>query len=306
LLTHLTDCELMTCDSPSETVELGLAPTPTARPAQPAVRQLLAEIDRRRDSVRRKRAALERELVAAESSELLRLAGEAILANLQRIRAGQSVLEFGGRAYELDPTASPLENAERYFRDYRKARDAGRHLPSLLAEADLGLRQLKELRALTEVADDVKALTALREELRGNEPQPAGPRDRNGKGRRSRQADQSGRVGRERTADGLELLVGRTARGNDLVTFKLAGPDDLWLHARGVPGAHVILRTGGREPAEASLLEAARLAARSSQAHAARRVEVDVTARKFVRKVPAAPPGLVTYSRERTIAVELE
>jgi predicted ribosome quality control (RQC) complex YloA/Tae2 family protein len=304
LLTHLADCELMSCASPSEAVELGLAPSRAPRAAQPAHRELLAEIDLRRDSLRRKRAALARALDSAAASEALRQAGEAILANLHQIQAGQRRLEFAGQQVELDAGLTPLENAERYFRDYRKARDANRQLPRLLAEADLQLRQLDELRALTEVADNAAALRALRQELRGDEPadRPAG---RAARGRPPGGGREVGRVGRGRTADGLELLVGQTARGNDLVTFKLAGPDDLWLHARGVPGAHVILRTGGREPAESSLLEAARAAARSSQAHAARRVEVDVTARKYVRKVPAAPPGLVTYSHERTLAIEL-
>jgi predicted ribosome quality control (RQC) complex YloA/Tae2 family protein len=305
LLTHLPDCELMACASPSEVVGLGLAPSQAPRPVQPAQRELLTEIDLRRDGLRRKRAALARALDAAESSEALRQAGEAILASLYQIQPGQSRLEFAGQQVELDAALTPLENAERYFRDYRKARDANRQLPRLLAETDLQLRQLDELRALTEVADNVPALRALRQELRGDEPEPDRPSGRAARARSPARGREVGRVGRGRTADGLELLVGQTARGNDLVTFKLAGPDDLWLHARGVPGAHVILRTGGREPAQSSLLEAARAAARGSQAHAARRVEVDVTARKYVRKIPAAPPGLVTYSHERTLAIEL-
>ena len=302
--THLAEHELEAVDSPSRAVELGLGQARAGRVVRPASRALVAEIDREGAALRRKQAALQRALEASQQAEQLRLNGEAILANLALIAPGQAQLEFDGRQIPLDPADSPLENAERYFREYRKARDAARQVPELLAAADLRLRQLDELRALAETADD-SARRALRDELHGVEAESPRRRDRPGR-RPNPRAELAGKVARHRTRDGLEVLVGQTARGNQLVTFKLASPDDLWLHARGVPGAHVILKTAGREPTSASVLEAARLAARHSQAHAAGRVEVDVTPRKHVRKIPAAPPGLVTYSHEETIAVELE
>jgi predicted ribosome quality control (RQC) complex YloA/Tae2 family protein len=90
------------------------------------------------------------------------------------------------------------------------------------------------------------------------------------------------------------------------VTFDLARSDDLWLHARGVPGAHVILRGGsgaGAAPPEQVLEQAARLAASHSAARSSSAVEVDVTPRRYVKKVPGGPPGLVRYSNERTVRV---
>jgi predicted ribosome quality control (RQC) complex YloA/Tae2 family protein len=88
------------------------------------------------------------------------------------------------------------------------------------------------------------------------------------------------------------------------VTFDIAGPDDTWFHARGVPGSHVIVRwtNAGRDD-DAVLLRAAELAAWFSQSRASGRVEVDITPRRFVRKIKGAGPGMVTYRNERTVSV---
>ena len=99
-----------------------------------------------------------------------------------------------------------------------------------------------------------------------------------------------------------EALIGTSAEGNATVTFELASADDLWLHARGVPGAHVILR-GQAEPPDAVLARAAALAAAHSSARANGNVEVDITKRRYVKKIPNAPPGLVRYTNERTLRV---
>ena len=106
-----------------------------------------------------------------------------------------------------------------------------------------------------------------------------------------------------RSPDGLTILVGKNSRQNEEVTFRRASAGDLWLHARGVPGAHVIIRSGGQEVPEATLHQAAGLAAYYSQARGATRVAVDYTQRRHVRRVKGARPGLVTYDHEQTIYV---
>ena len=101
----------------------------------------------------------------------------------------------------------------------------------------------------------------------------------------------------------LRFYVGRNARQNEEVTFKRAAPDDLWLHVRGQPGAHVIIKTGGRTVPEDVIQRAAALAARHSPAHGENRVGVNVVERRFVRRLRGGRPGLVTYRNERTIWV---
>ena len=103
--------------------------------------------------------------------------------------------------------------------------------------------------------------------------------------------------------DGLLILVGKNSRQNEEVTFRRAAPNDLWLHARGVPGAHVIVKTEGREVPEATLRQAAQLAAYYSQARGSTHVDVAYTERRYVRPIKGAGPGLVTCAQEKTIRV---
>ena len=108
---------------------------------------------------------------------------------------------------------------------------------------------------------------------------------------------------RYRTARGVEIVAGRNARQNEHVTFRLAQSGDLWLHARGVPGAHVVVRTAGRELADEDIERAAQLAAYRSSARGDRSVDVIVTERRWVSRAPGGRPGQVLVAREQVIAV---
>ena len=107
------------------------------------------------------------------------------------------------------------------------------------------------------------------------------------------------------SVDGESILVGKSGRDNQRLTFKLASPEDFWLHARDAKGAHVILRNDRRsgKPSVASLREAAEAAAWYSDARAQSWVEVQWTKRKYVRKIPGAPPGTVRIKRCETLRV---
>ena len=105
------------------------------------------------------------------------------------------------------------------------------------------------------------------------------------------------------SADGMEIVVGRNARQNDHVTFELAAPSDLWLHARGVAGSHVIVRSSGRPVSRQTIEQAAALAAAYSAARNSTSIAVDYTERRNVRRMKGGGPGLVTYSGEKTIHV---
>ncbi|RMD78316.1 MAG: DUF814 domain-containing protein, partial [Chloroflexi bacterium] len=113
-----------------------------------------------------------------------------------------------------------------------------------------------------------------------------------------------GRPLQVRSSDGLPIYIGRTARQNEEVTFRIARPTDLWLHARNIHGAHVIIRAD--HPPERTIAEAAALAAYYSQARDDTAVEVDICQRRAVRKIPGGPTGLVSYYPERTVRVKPE
>ncbi len=108
-----------------------------------------------------------------------------------------------------------------------------------------------------------------------------------------------------RSSDGYEILVGRGARYNDELTFKVARPHDLWLHAADYPGAHVIVRNPSRQDIpHRTLTEAAQLAALNSEAKNDSRVSINYAARKFISKPKGSAPGLVRLSSFRTLLAE--
>ncbi|HEV2473139.1 MAG TPA: NFACT RNA binding domain-containing protein, partial [Chthonomonadales bacterium] len=104
--------------------------------------------------------------------------------------------------------------------------------------------------------------------------------------------------------DGFTILIGKNSRQNEEVTFRQAAANDVWLHARGVPGAHVIIKAGGRDIPRSAILEAAGLAAYYSQARGSTSVPVDYTLQRHVRHMKGGGPGMVIYDRERTLYAE--
>jgi predicted ribosome quality control (RQC) complex YloA/Tae2 family protein len=110
-----------------------------------------------------------------------------------------------------------------------------------------------------------------------------------------------------RSLAGIPILVGRGAAENDALTVRVARGNDLWLHVRGVSGAHVVVRLDrGKVPDQETLLDAAHLAAHFSDARGAAQVEVAWTRAKHVRKPRGAAPGAVSYSQERVVLLRLE
>lgn len=259
--------------------------------------RLLALLREERAKVAARRRALDEQLRAAAAAEAHREAGELIYAYLHTLRPGQASLEIDGRTLALDPRLSGVENAQAAFERYRRAKAAAANLPELAAAADLEAAYLDQLLAFAELAGSLEEIQALEAEWRAHARGPAAA------GARKAGREQPARGPRRlRTVRGDGILIGRNGRQNDQATFDLAGPNDLWLHARGLPGSHVILqwRAGAEERFVAA---AAQLAAYYSPARGATAVEVDVTERRHVRKIKGAPPGLVTYRQEYTVRV---
>ena len=106
--------------------------------------------------------------------------------------------------------------------------------------------------------------------------------------------------------DGTEILIGKNNAQNDRLTFKIAAPDDIWLHTKEITGSHVIIRCGGVEPSEETLLYAAKLAAKFSKAAGSSKIPVDYTHCKFVKKPSGAKPGFVIFVNQKTLYVDDE
>ena len=257
--------------------------------------RLVALLREAQAKVAARRRALDEQLRGAAAAEAHRRAGEMIYAYLHTLRPGQTRLELEDGAIALDPGLSPVENAQAYFERYRRAQAAAANLPELAAAADLELAYLDQLLAFADLAGSLEEIQAIESEWRDHARGPAAAPAR-------RKSSQMRGPRRLRTVRGDSILIGRNGQQNDQVSFELAGPDDLWLHARGLPGAHVILqwRAG---PEDRFVEAAAQLAAYYSPARAATAVEVDITPRRHVRKIKGGPPGLVTYRNEQTVRV---
>ncbi len=291
------DREVRTVESIGEALEVYYSQVAQVRPVDQARQVAKRSLVGRRESLVRKAESLERALEGGQKADLLRSYGEAILAHLPEIRRGQDRLVADGLEVPLDPALTAVENSQRQFKRYRKARAALAGVPTLLAETRLGIDFLDQALAHLDLADTPDQVRAVQREVSGKR-QGDGKASRSGRrapARPDRRGEALSGVERYFTSDGLEVLVGRSGRQNDAVTFELARPEDIWLHARGVPGAHVILRSGAAEPSQTSLIEAAAIAAHFSTARGATSVPVDWTHRRNVRRIREALPGLVSF-----------
>jgi predicted ribosome quality control (RQC) complex YloA/Tae2 family protein len=239
------------------------------------------------------------QMVDQEDIDALREAGELLLTYQDRVDRGARQVILPGydgqpRSIELDPQLSPVENAQATFKRYRKAARAAREIPrrARILEADLAyLKQLDTDLALAESRPEIDAVHEALAEGGWISEKP--------------KHSSSRMVGQPRRFDigGFPVFVGRNARQNDQVTFERGNPHDLWLHVRGLPGAHVIVKTSRGDVPDEVTREAARLAAYYSSARGSDRVNVDVTERRFVKRVAGGRPGLVTYRNEQTLLV---
>lgn len=203
--------------------------------------------------------------------------------------------DFEGRAteIELDPALSAIENAQQLYTEARKQQRASERLPKLLEEAERARARLLDVH--TRAQDGTLTDADLRALIR----KPPSPKQRSGNAEKLPYR-------RYRTSGGLEVRVGRSSRANDELTLQHSSPRDIWLHARHVGGAHVVLRWNEVEanPPMRDLMEAATLAAFHSKARTSRTVPVDYTRRKYVLKRRKSPPGQVMVERAKTVFVE--
>ena len=268
-------------------------------------RDLLKTATTARDRVRRKLAVQEKELAACLDRDHLRICGELITANLYRMERGQSRLTAQNYYDEncadmdipLDVRLSPQENAARYFKQYAKAKTAEKYLTAQLQKGGEELQYLESVLQELAQAESEQDFNDIRTELTDGGYL-------RGRGKKQPGFQRASKPREFRSSAGLRILVGRNNRQNDRLTTKDADKRDIWLHTQKIHGSHVILCTGGAEPDERSLMEAASLAAYFSQAQSSTKVPVDYTPVKFVKKPAGAKPGMVVYTTYQTMLAD--
>ncbi len=250
--------------------------------------------------------AQRRELAACENREQLRIKGDLLQANLYRVERGARSVTVENYYDEnnaeltikLNPAISPAQNAQKFYKDYNRAKTAEQVLTVQIKKAEEELEYLDTLSdALARVTSE-KELNQIRLEFMEQ-----------GYIKRPKTAQKKPAVLPPLeyvTSDGFKVLVGRNNKQNDTLTLKTARKSDLWFHTKDIPGSHAILITEGKDVPEKSLLEAAKIAAYHSKARESTNVAVDYTLVKHVSKPNGAKPGMVIFVNNRTLFVDPE
>ena len=266
------------------------------------VRILKGQIER----CEKKLALQEEELSCAAKMEEYRIMGDVINANLWQLKKGMQEVELdnfydpegGTIRIPLDTQLTPSQNAQRYFKKYQKARSAK------ITAAEQKEKTLKELDYLEGALLDVgkcvgeSELEEIREELAR-----AGYVKKNTSRRQQRDLPKS-KPYRYCSSDGIEIWVGKNAVQNERMTLA-AKPGETWLHAKNMPGSHVLIRTEDPVP-DNTLREAALLAAWYSKGQNSSTVPIDYTLRKYVKKPGGTPAGFVIYTNQHTVYMTAE
>ena len=253
----------------------------------------------------RKQAARQEELAASGKSEKLRLYGELLSANLYMAQKGMKSITVPNWYDEgkevtipLDLRFSPSQNAQNFFKNYKKKQTAARMLVDLLAEGEKEIAYLETVLYEVETAAGEAALNEIRAELKSQ-----------GYLKYYKQRDKRQKPAdflRFTSSDGFEILVGRNNAQNDKLTLHTARGKDLWFHVQKAPGSHVVVMSRGEDIPDTTRQEAAELAVIYSSAYKAgtgAKVAVDTTEVKNIWKANGAKPGMVLYEVYTTVYI---
>ena len=261
--------------------------------------ELIRRVENELEKNRKKLGKQEEELLATENAEEFRQKGELLTTFLHQVPNDQDQVELDNYytgekiIIALDKALTPNQNAQRYFKRYQKLKEAVKHLTSLIEETRATILYLESVEtalaqaSLTEIAE-------IREEL----IQTGFIRRRQREKIQKRQKPE-----KYLATDGQTIiLVGRNNLQNDELTFKMAKKDELWFHAKDIPGSHVVI-TGNLQPSDEVKTDAAELAAYFSKARLSNLVQVDMIETRKLNKPTGGKPGFVTYTGQKTLRV---
>ncbi len=256
------------------------------------------------DRLSRKINLQKADLKKCADREQFRIRGDLLQANLYRIEKGASAVTVENYydpanapiTIRLNPAVSPAMNAQRYYKEYNKAKTRETMLTRQIEKASVELQYIESVQDILSRCEGEAELAAIRAELR----------------EQGYLRQQKGAVKRKekplppieyKSSDGFRILVGRNNVQNDQLTLRTAKKSDIWLHTKNIHGTHVIIVTDGRAVTETAIREAAQIAAAHSKAKDSAQVPVDYTAVKNVSKPAGAKPGKVIYVNYKTVYV---
>ena len=251
---------------------------------------------------RKKYELQSRQLKDTENRDLYKVYGELINAYGYQLPEGSKELtalnHYTGDeiTIPLDPVKTPQENAQKYFARYNKQKRTYEALTELISETGDEIRYLESVESALDIALYEEDLTQIKEEL-----------SQAGYIRRRQQKKKAKFLSRPLhyvSSDGYHMYVGKNNLQNEELTFHFASGNDWWFHAKGVPGSHVILKSGGDEVPDRTFEEAGRLAAYYSKNRGSEKAEIDYIEKKHVKKVNGGRPGFVIYHTNYSLVID--
>ncbi len=249
----------------------------------------------------------EKQLKDTEGKDKYRVYGELLNTYGYSLSGGEDQLTcenyYTGQEITI-PLAKELsasQNAKRYFDKYDKLKRTEENVTSQLADTQKELTHLESIRTALDIAETEEDLKDIRREM-----QDFGFLKHQTSGGNKASSQRKSQPYHFVSSDGYDIYVGKNNYQNEEVSFKIADGGDMWFHAKGVAGSHVIVKTHGENEKtlpDRVFIEAARLAAWFSSHKTDAKVEVDYTQRKNLKKVPNAAPGFVIYHQNWSITV---
>lgn len=244
----------------------------------------------------------------SRNAEKYKVWGELLTANLHLIKQGKEAEAIDYFHPEqkkvkipLDQNLSPVANAQKYFKKYQKSKHAAQQAAIQLESTEAELEYLYSIASSIESVTKLPEVNEIKDELiEANYLKPAPVKKKS----KQKKAVKDQSTPDHIVIDSWEIYWGKNNKQNDLLTMKMAKPQDLWFHTKDIPGSHVIIKNPHNQTVPENILEwGAMLAAYHSKAHLSTNVPVDYTYKKHVWKIKGAKPGMVHYENQRTIYV---
>lgn len=252
----------------------------------------------------RKISLQKEDLKKCEKKDELKLYAELITANTYSLKKGSFYYDIPNYYDEMkliripcSPALSPTQNANKYYKEYRKAKTAQSMLGGLIESGENELVYLESVLDEISRADTDSELSAIRRELSD------GGYLKNKNSKKQKQPKELPPI-EFCSDDGYKILVGRNNVQNDKLSLKTANKNDMWLHTQSFPGSHVIIENKGGEVSDEAILQAAAIAAYYSKAKDSSLADVDYTPVRMLKKPVGAKPGKVIYHEYYTVRVK--
>ena len=248
------------------------------------------------------------ELNSLSNKDEYRKYGDLLSANLNKIKKGQAVVEVENFydsnkiiAIEIDPSKTPAQNAQKYYKIYKKSKNARVKLSELILESQNEIDFLESELDLIGRTTNEEEIYEIIEELR---EQNYYLKKKKNKSKLQNKMKNKTKPFKFISSDGFIIWCGKNNKQNDVLTTKKSNKDDIWLHTHDIPGSHVIISTDGKKVTDKTLEEAAIIAAYNSKGRNGSKIPVDYTEIKNVHKPNGAKPGMVIFEKQKTIFVD--